>query len=414
MLFWIIIAIMTLGFAALMWRAYTRANALAADTETEATAHDVQVYQSQLAEIDKSLSQGAITKEEHDRLRAEIARRIIAADARAKAQITGKESPTARRVLIAILAALVIALPLWMYWTIGAPGYGDLSLNDRLNTARELRENRPSQSQAEAGLPAGALVPQGVTPPPEFEELIEKLRQAVASRPDDLHGHRLLARNEAALGNFKAAYKAQERALSILGANATAEDYMTYADLLILASAGYVSPEAENALRAALARDPDNGGANYYMGLMMRQTGRPDVAFRVWDKLLRAGPEDADWIAPIRGQIDEVAQLAGVQQYQQPRPTETLAGPTAEDMAAAQDMSAEDRQEMIKGMVSRLSDRLATQGGSPAEWARLIRAYGVLGDVTRARTIADEAEQVFAGNDQALSEIRAAAESLPK
>ena len=128
---------------------------------------------------------------------------------------------------------------------------------------------------------------------------------------------------------------------------------------------------------------------------MMRQNDRPDVAFRLWDQLLRAGPEDAPWIPAIRAQIDEVAMLAGVE-YEQPLPAETLSGPTAEDIANASDMTAEDRAEMIQGMVARLSDRLATQGGSAEEWARLIGAYGVLGDVTRARAIAAEARQVFA------------------
>jgi cytochrome c-type biogenesis protein CcmH len=235
---------------------------------------------------------------------------------------------------------------------------------------------------------------------------------ASAARPDDIQGHVLLARNEAALGNFTAAYEAQEKLLSLKGAAADATDYLTYADLMILAAGGYVSPQAENALRAALARDPENGAARYYLGLMMRQNGRPDVAFRLWDQLLRQGPEDAAWIPPIRAQIDEAARLAGVD-YEQPRPSESLAGPSAADIEAAGELSDEDRQEMIRGMVSRLSDRLASQGGSPAEWARLISAYGVLGDVARARAIANEARQVFAAVPEAIQQIEAAETSLP-
>ncbi len=148
---------------------------------------------------------------------------------------------------------------------------------------------------------------------------------------------------------------------------------------------------------------------------MWRQTGRPDIAFRIWDRLLRQGPEEAPWIPAIRARIDEAAQLAGVE-YEQPRPTQQtpaappMAGPSAEDMEAAQDMSAEDRQEMIRGMVSRLADRLANEGGPAEEWARLIGAYGVLGETERARAIRDEALQVFAGREDDLAQIRAAAE----
>jgi cytochrome c-type biogenesis protein CcmH len=57
-----------------------------------------------------------------------------------------------------------------------------------------------------------------------------------------------------------------------------------------------------------------------------------------------------------------------------------LRGPTAEDVAAASEMSSEDRSAMIRGMVDGLRERLYDEGGSGQEWARLIRAMGVLGD----------------------------------
>jgi cytochrome c-type biogenesis protein CcmH len=86
-----------------------------------------------------------------------------------------------------------------------------------------------------------------------------------------------------------------------------------------------------------------------------------------------------------------------------------LSGPTAEDMQAAAEMTAEDRAAMIRNMVAQLSDRLATEGGTPEEWGRLIAAYGVLGDTDQARTIWAEAQQVFAGNDAALAAVDAGA-----
>lgn len=410
MLDWILPAAMSLAVAAVIGLAVLRARDTGSDSDD--AAQDLGLYRKQLEEVDRDRARGVIPDEEADRLRAEIARRLIAADTRTGGATTTQEPARIRPALVTALLVALVAVPLALYASLGAPGYPDMGLQQRLAMATDRMESRPSQAEAEAAVPAGALGPQEA-PPPEFEELIQKLRDAVADRPDDLQGLQLLARNEAALGNFQAGYGAQERVLSVKGDAATAEDYLAYGDMLILAAGGYVSPEAEGALRAALARDAKLAPALYYMGLMMRQNGRADVTFRLWDRLLREGPEDAPWIAPIRAQIDEVASLAGVD-YEQPRPIETLAGPTAEDMANAQDLSDEDRQEMIRGMVSRLSDRLATQGGSPAEWARLIRAYGVLGEVTRARAIAREARQVFAATPAALDEIAAAAASLPE
>ena len=55
--------------------------------------------------------------------------------------------------------------------------------------------------------------------------------------------------------------------------------------------------------------------------------------------------------------------------------------------------------------------RLAEQGGSPEEWARLITSLTVLGNADRARAIWDEAQQRFASAPQALATVGAAAQS---
>ncbi len=59
-------------------------------------------------------------------------------------------------------------------------------------------------------------------------------------------------------------------------------------------------------------------------------------------------------------------------------------------------MTPEDRMDMIRSMVDGLSDRLATDGGPPEDWARLINALGVLGDTEQAAAIWTEAQSVFA------------------
>ena len=65
---------------------------------------------------------------------------------------------------------------------------------------------------------------------------------------------------------------------------------------------------------------------------------------------------------------------------------------------------------MIRGMVDGLSNRLATDGGTAQEWARLIGALGVLGETDRATAIWAEAQTVFADRAEDLALIRSAAE----
>ena len=57
---------------------------------------------------------------------------------------------------------------------------------------------------------------------------------------------------------------------------------------------------------------------------------------------------------------------------------------------------------MIGGMVSGLSDRLATEGGPVEDWAQLITALGVLGQTAQARAVYDNAVQVFGDATRAL------------
>lgn len=371
-----------------------------------ASAYDLRVYRDQLKEVERDLGRGVIGAADAERIRAEISRRILAADAQLQRESEGRGQPRRTSVAAAAtLAAIVIAGSMWLYQRAGAPGYGDLALRDRVEMAATARAERPGQAEAEASLterpPQPALSP-------DYVALIEQLRATVAGRPDDLQGHLLLARHEAASGNFQAAYAAQERVIALKGGAVEAQDYANYADMLVLAAGGYVSPEAEAALATALELDRRNGAARYYWGLMMGQTGRPDVAFRIWVELLQEGPDSAGWIEPIRLQIEDMAMRAGQANFVLPPPA-NLPGPTAEDIAAAEEMSAEDRNAMIRGMVEGLSDRLATEGGPPEDWARLIGALGVLGEEAQAIAIYNNALEVFAANDAAIDIIRAGA-----
>jgi cytochrome c-type biogenesis protein CcmH len=399
MTFWIVsggLAVLVATLIALALRAPKRGIA------EPAAAYDLRVYRDQLREVEKDLARGVVEQADAERVRAEISRRILAADAAMQQEALEADAAKGAPVLVAgVVAAGLVGGSLALYWSLGAPGYGDLALASRVELAAQARENRPSQQQAEDSLPA-YVAPAGVSP--DYVALVERLRATVANRPNDIQGHLLLAQNEANLGNFRAAARAQSQVIRIKGDAATVDDYTDYADLLVLAAGGYVSPEAEAALSEALARDRTNGTARYYIGLMMAQTGRPDTAFRLWDQLLREGPADAPWIEPILAQIEEMAFLAGVN-YQVPDigpGRDAPRGPTSDDVEAAQNMTPAERMEMIQNMVSGLSDRLATEGGPVQDWAQLITALGVLGQTQQARAIYDNAVEVFADDTRAL------------
>ena len=157
----------------------------------------------------------------------------------------------------------------------------------------------------------------------------------------------------------------------------------------------------------ALEIDPRNGIARYFSGLMLVQGGRYDLAFQLWEPLLRESPPEAPWVQPLRGQLEDVAARAGIP-YSLPE-AEGAPGPSAGDVAAAAAMTPEERQAMIEGMVAQLGDRLATEGGSAEEWARLITSLAMLGRTDEAREIYSEAQRVFEGRSVELQGLREAA-----
>ncbi len=400
MIFWIITLAMACMVVAVLARAMWRADA----GGLEATAaFDLQVYRDQLAEVDRDVARGVVSAEDAERVRTEISRRILAADAAVGQTAGGGQGPS--QVVMAVIAMVLLAGSVGMYQWLGQPGYGDMRLQARIDYAEEVRQNRAGQ---EVAMAAFAEQQEPVELSERYTTLLEQLRTTVKNNPDDVRGQRFLAQYEGSAGNFEAALAAQRRVLELLGDQATPEDLGDYGELLVLAAGGYVSPEAEAVLREVLLRDREDGRARYYLGLMLVQTGRPDQGFRMWDALLRRGPADALWIEPIKAQIMDVASLAGVDYTLPAIGPGQQRGPSAEDIEAAGEMTAEERLEMIGGMVAGLSDRLAREGGPPRDWARLITSLGVLGERERARAIYDNAVEVFGADPGAMDIINRA------
>ncbi len=404
MLFWIVAIALACLVAGLMILALMRREGGAASG-----ARDVDVYRDQLSEVDRDLARGVLSPEEAERLRVEVSRRLLDADRAAEARQSARAPKGATLAAAALSLAVVAGGGALLYLQIGAPGYRDMPLSLRLAEADEIRANRPAQLDFEADLPPGMRIE---VPPldQQSRELIERLRTLTADRPDDLQGQMLLAQYEARVGDFSAAWQAQERVIALKGDAATAQDYADLADLMVLAAGGYVSPEAERALTEALRRDVRNGPARYYSGLLLAQTGRPDLAFGLWEQLLRDSTPDAPWVPSIRAQIEDLAAEAGVR-FELPPLAEAPVGPgpTREQVEAAAEMTVEERMEMIRGMVAGLSERLASEGGPPEDWARLIGALGVLGETEQAGAIWAEAQAVFADAPEALEMLASAA-----
>ncbi|PIE09989.1 MAG: c-type cytochrome biogenesis protein CcmI [Rhodobacterales bacterium] len=407
-MFYVICAVLTLAAAVLVLRPLLRTRAQTPAEESK----DIAIFRAQLEEIDRDVARGTLDATEAERTRTEVARRMLAAD-RARSESAAPMGAPGRDgsiVLSTIVGLLILGGAAFLYTSIGAPGYPDLPLKARLAASEEARDTRMSQADMIARMPPSPALERA---DPAYIEMIEQLRTAVIDNPDDLEGQRLLARHEANLGQFDAAIVAQEKVIALQD-TPPIEDRMLLLDLMVYQVQGYVSPEAEAVARAILKDDPTNAAGRYYIGLLYDFTDRPDVAFRLWQELVDEGG-NTPHTALARRMIENAAQRAGID-YTLPAAAAAPAGPmmrgpTAEDMDAAADMTPEERQQMIAGMVEQLSNRLATEGGSAQEWARLISALGVLGDTERAQAIYDEAKGRFEGQPDFETIVQAATQA---
>ena len=411
MVFWIPVGLVTLS--AIVWTIYPLLKREKTAPAARAS-YDIQVFKDQLAEIDTDEKRGTITEAEATRVRTEVSRRLLAAanaeEVEAPAQNAPKSVTYGLSVLI-VMAVIFGGLGTYRIW--GQPGRADFPLVENLAQQAAAQNERISQAQAEAimaeraedivGLPNLDTLTEG-----SDAALLAQLAEILKDRPDDLEGHRLLARNLASAGRFIEARAAFGDVLRILGSRVTPEDHLEHAELMVLAAGGYVSPETIAALNEVMNTIPENPRARYYAGMALAQYGQPREAYIMWNQLLQEGPEDAPWIPVIRATIEELGREAGMSAQQAP-----LAGPSTEDVQAAGEMSEADRADMIGSMVAQLTERLAADGGSVEEWVQLIGANTVLGDIDAAKQALADAQSAFADDPAALARLEAAGAQIP-
>ncbi|ANL33437.1 c-type cytochrome biogenesis protein CcmI [Rhizobium phaseoli] len=339
MLFWILVAVLTAAVAVILLYPLLRG----AKAAENSRAGEAAVYRDQLRELDRDLAGGLITAEEADYARAEIGRRLIAVSA-GEPETTPKPARH-HRVTEAFVLLILPALGLCLYLTMGRPD-----------------------------LPAQPLEARLENPGNDVAVLIAKAERHLAENPDDGKGWDVLAPIYFRTMRVNDAQLAYRNAIRLLGPSPIRLDGL--AETLMAVSDGVVTEEARQALEQSLALEPDNPRARFYVALSMEQAGRTDEARRAFEALAQQSPADAPWLPLVNEHIAKNGGAAA-------QPT-APGGPTSEDVAAAENMSAGDRQQLIRGMVQSLDAKLTAEPNNFEGWMRLIRSYAVLNDKDRA------------------------------
>lgn len=379
MAIWLIFALMT-GAAVMcvLWPLSRRAESVSS------IGDETDFFRRQLAEIDREKAQGLLSPEEGEAARVEASRRLLqAADGAQQAQAEntrdqqGEPALRRRRAASAIAISTIPLVALTLYGAFGSPHLPDQPLAPRLEIAD----------------------PQRLAP----AEMVARVEGHLARQPDDAQGWEVLAPIYLRLGRFADAANAYDTVIRLSGENA--RRLSGRGEAKALAEAGIVTAAAKEDFAKALATDPENVQAAFYLGVAAEQDGNREEALARFRALL-ANERAAPMQDVLRPRIRHLEQ--------QPQSGESGHAPVLTEDAAKTllQLPPDQQRQAIQAMVTQLGERIAREDASPEDWLRLVRAYAVIGDKAAADDAYRRAKDRFKGDAATLGRLDTLAEAI--
>lgn len=373
MIFWTIAALMVAGAAASLALPLLRKKV----DGTDAAEYDMEVFRDQLAELERDHGRDVITDDEMEAARTEIARRMLAADAR-RQKPAARESAggmTGTRILAGVLAITLSAGAVLLYLEVGAPGTPDMPLAQRSDLPVPGEEDE------------------------RIRKVVAELARAAKANPGDADAWLRLANAYNSIEMFGDAVAAYRKAIGL--GPVAAEINGDFAETLVMAAQGSVTPEARAIFETELASGAGDPRPQFYLALGDYQAGKPREALDRWAALIASTSADAPWLDIVREHLAQAANDLGLDVAEvtpEPLPAQGGGTPqlTPEQRAEMEAMTPAERDAMIREMVEGLDAKLREDPTNLESWERLIRARVVQGERDAAQDALDRALEVFA------------------
>lgn len=362
-MFWIVAALLSAAAAAAIMAG--AASGARADAQAVIPDPGLALHRRQLAEVDDLAERGLLAGAELDTLRAEAARRLLSAADEAGAPAAPGGAPR-DRVVVLIVAATTAVLALGLYLAVGSPGTPDQPFAKRVAAWRAADPASLDPSQMAAVL--SVMAKNNPTDPAPLQAMA--IAQMASEQPI-------------------AAQTTLRKALRL--APESPGLWASLGESFVAGGQGVVDVDAQRAFQEALKREPANRAANYYLGRAAFAAGDKAAGLARWRAVLDTLPADDPRRAGLEVEIS--AAQAG--------------GPTQAQIAAAQGAVGPDQ---IRAMVDGLAARLAADPNDAAGWARLIRAYGVLGETAKRDDALRRATARFGDQPEIVAALKAAAQ----
>jgi cytochrome c-type biogenesis protein CcmH len=351
MTIWIILTVMIAMACAALAVALVRRQ-----DEAPARLGDSEALNRQLADITAQAAAGALPAEAAETLRAETIRRFLAEDA-APARPAQPLSKIALSVAAVAVAGLVALGATLLYAKLGRP---DLA--------------NPLSAQLPSGQGAGDMTNPAIQLASQINALEAKARRS----PKDVETLKALGAVFMQAERYADAASAYGRAAHL--APGDGEAASAQGEALTRAAQGTVTPQAKAAFAAAVADDPTDPRARYFLAAYKDQQGDHAGAMADWIALIKSAPPGAPWAAQVRAAVEQTAVQNHLDISGQLPPRHE--GPAADPAAVAQvqRMTPAAQKAMIASMVGRLAARLKANPRDSEGWINLMRARMVLGD----------------------------------
>jgi cytochrome c-type biogenesis protein CcmH len=330
---------------------------------------DAKVFRDQLAEIDRDIERGILTKDQGIAVRIEVQRRLLAAiDREAEAQPTQKFS------------RWITILPLLLLLPVGAGAlYAYLG--------------RP--------LPDLPFASRQSDPDFQMAALADRLSKRLQAEPS-ADGYVTLGATYVHLHRYEEAVGAYRHAIR-LGA-VDGDLLASMGEAMVMTDDGAVGPEARQVFQHALMLNRIDPRARFYLGLSDAQVGQYAEAIAIWKDLEKDSAADAPWLPMLREHISEFAKMAGLDanSIAPMPPAANVPTPPAANVpispagksampdnsaaAAVMAQTPEEQAKTIRSMVDGLAARLQQNPNDKEGWQRLARAYQVLGEAEKAKS----------------------------
>ena len=271
-----------------------------------------------------------------------------------------------RRIGLA-LGSLVMAASLGLYLVLG-------------------RADLPARPLADRGAEIAAALKQAETVAGTRDDALAEARAAAARTPSNVGAWLRLAMAAAASGDRETEMTALQQAETLTDGDPAIRAMR--AEAMARAADGQVTVPARRLVAEILAVNPAEPRALFLSGLAAYQDEDYAAAVAIWRRLQASSTPDAPWMTLLAENIADAARAGGIP-IDDAAPAAAAAaprGPDEADIAAAAEMSDEDRQAMIESMVDGLAARLAKDPSDAQGWQRLARAYDVLGRPRDAQT----------------------------